>query len=49
MELNTPYVEYSDKNGNKSKLELGLDVKSSAIEKFYTDHIKDHFDNAKSN
>tara|TARA_B100001250_G_scaffold318947_1_gene281656 strand:+ start:301 stop:441 length:141 start_codon:yes stop_codon:yes gene_type:complete len=42
MELNTPYVEYSDKNGKKTKLELGIDIKRSVIRKFYTDYIEQH-------
>ena len=46
--MTTPYVEYTDEDGNKSKLEFEIGVKQSDIQKFYTDHIKDNFDKAKS-
>lgn len=44
-----PYVEYTNSEGVKSKMEFNTETTQSNIEKFYTDHIKDHFDNAKSN
>lgn len=42
LEMHVPYVEYSDKNGKKTKLELGIEVKRSVIRKFYADHIEQH-------
>ena len=44
--MTIPYVEYTDEDGNKSKLELETGVESSAIEKFYNDYIKKHDSNA---
>lgn len=40
--MTTPYVEYTDEDGNKSKLEFDTEIKRSAIQKFYEDHIKKH-------
>ncbi len=40
--MTIPYVEYTDEDGNKSKLEFDIGVKRSVIRKFYTDYIEKH-------
>ena len=38
----TPYIEYTDPDGNKSKLEIPIDVKGPILVKFYKDHMEKH-------
>tara|TARA_B100000427_G_scaffold288461_1_gene263633 strand:+ start:421 stop:567 length:147 start_codon:yes stop_codon:yes gene_type:complete len=37
-----PFVEYTDKDGVVTKLEFNDSTRSSDLNKFYEDHIKDH-------
>ena len=43
----TPYVEYTDPDGNKSKLVFNDELTTIDLDKFYTDYIKDEWQKCK--
>ena len=40
--MSTPFVEYTDKDGVKSKLEFSESMTSEEFMNFYTNYIKPH-------